>query len=201
MKSRSLLAASASLVCIAALTACSGSGDDSKDASASASSSAKSAASSAASPSAGVSKDPSKPSGGEVPPKKKGDQSNVITSLPGSRTGSCVSTAGQRDVRSGAMAAGPFDQARKDYGTKREGSAKDEVRLYWIPRDSTKMPGLVLTGRNLDTGRHISVHSKHIGDADVWRFYDTNLRLPDAGRWRLTAASGSQKGCFDLVVG
>jgi hypothetical protein len=206
MMVRSLLAASLSVVCMTGLAACSG-GDDSKDAShgsssaSSASASAGGTSSSSASPSAGVSKDPSKPSGGEVPPKKKGDQSNVLTSLPGSKKSTCVSTAGKRDVRSGSMGAGPFDQARKDYGKKRDGMPKDAVELYWIPRDSAKMPGLVLTGVNSDTGKRISVHSKNVGDADMWRYYNTQVRLPDPGHWRLTARSGSQQGCFELVVG
>lgn len=201
--SRALLAASVSLVCVAGLGACSGSGDDSKDASAKGSSSASAdgTSSSTESPSAGVSKDPGKPSGGEVPPKKKGDQSNVLTSLPGSGTAKCVSTAGKRDVRSGKMGAGPFDEARKGYGKKRDGLAKDEVRLYWIPSDSSKMPGLTLKGVNRDTGRHISMHSSNVGDADMWRYYNTVVHLPDPGHWRLTARSASQQGCFDLVVG
>jgi hypothetical protein len=203
---RALLAASVSLVCVAALGACSGSGDDSKDASSKASSSASGTSSSTESsstesPSAGASKDPSKPSGGEVPPKKKGDQSNVLTSLPGSGTAKCVSTAGKRDVRSGRMAAGPFDEARKGYGKKRDGLAKDEVRLYWIPKDSSKMPGLTLKGVNRDTGRRFSMHSSNVGDADMWRYYNTVVHLSDPGRWRLTASSSSQHGCFDLVVG
>jgi hypothetical protein len=205
MMRRSLLAATV-LVCIAGLSACSGSSDDSKKASGSGSGSspsatAGSAASASSSPSAGVSKDPSKPSGGEVPPKKRGDQSNVLTSLPGSKKSTCVSTAGKRDVRSGSMAAGPFDEARKVYGKKHAGMAKDEVQLYWIPSDSSKMPGLVLTGVNRDTGKRFTVHSSNVGDADEWRYYNTTLRLAQPGHWRLTARSASQKGCFDLVVG
>jgi hypothetical protein len=206
MVTRALGAALASMLCVAGLAACSGSGQDSKAPSSSSSSSSSAAAagggaSSSASPSTGVSKDPSKPKGGEVPPKKKGDQSNVLKSLPGSSTSRCVSTAGKRDVRSGAMGAGAFDEARRDYGTKRKGTPKDAVDLYWIPLDSTKMPGLVLTGVNSDTGRHISLHSDNVGDADLWRYYQTTVRLPDPGHWRLTARSGSQQGCFKLVVG
>lgn len=136
-----------------------------------------------------------------MPPTSPGDQSNVIKSLPGPTSGACVSTAGERDVRSGAIGAGPFDTARTEYGTKRAGFPRDAVRLYWIPKDSASMPGLMLTGRNLDTGRSFRVTEKHVGDADAWRFYDSEVRLADPGRWRLTARSGSQQGCFELTVG
>lgn len=195
------------LVCVFAVGGCSAGGDGSggpsggSTGSDGAASSADSPGSSAGSPSAGVSHDPSQPKGGEVPPKKPGDQSNVIKALPGSTTSKCVTTAGQRDLRSGTMGAGPFDTARADYGTKRPGVSKDSVRLYWIPQNSKSMPGLVLQGRNLDTGRTISVKETTVGDAEDWRFYDTNVRLPEPGRWRLTASSGSQRGCFDLTVG
>ena len=79
-----------------------------------------------------------------------GDQTDVLSNLPGSTTPGCVPVGKENDVRSGDMAAGPFDAARKGYSAKKP--AKRQVSLYFIPTHSAKLKDITVTGKNASTG-------------------------------------------------
>jgi hypothetical protein len=130
-------------------------------------------------------------------------QSGVLARLPGNDTGRCISVGDRRDVRSGGIAAGPFDTAREGYGTSiQPGMSPRTVRLYWIPEHSTTMPGLTVRMQRLqpDPGAAQTIRKNDWADADQWRFYDTNLEFPSSGTWRLRVTAGQDSGCFDLTM-
>lgn len=130
-------------------------------------------------------------------------QSGVLARLPGNDTGRCISVGDRRDVRSGGIAAGPFDTAREGYGTSiQPGMSPRTVRLYWIPEHSTTMPGLTVRMQRLqpDPGAAQTIRKNDWADADQWRFYDTNLEFPSSGTWRLRVTAGKDSGCFDLTM-
>lgn len=130
-------------------------------------------------------------------------QSGVLARLPGNDSGQCISVGDRRDVRSGGIAAGPFDTAREGYGTSiQPGMSPRTVRLYWIPEHSAAMPGLTVRMQRLqpDPGAAQAIRQDDWADADQWRFYDTNLEFPSAGTWRLRVTAGQDSGCFDLTM-
>jgi hypothetical protein len=130
-------------------------------------------------------------------------QSGVLARLPGNASGRCISVGDRRDVRSGGIAAGPFDTAREGYGTSvQPGMSPRTVRLYWIPEHSASMPGLTVRMQRLQPtrGTEQTIRKNDWADADQWRFYDTNLEFPSAGTWRLRVTAGQDSGCFDLTM-
>jgi hypothetical protein len=146
--------------------------------------------------------------GNMAPPTGSGrryasSQSGVLARLPGNDSGQCISVGDRRDVRSGGIAAGPFDTAREGYGTSiQPGMSPRTVRLYWIPEHSETMPGLTVRMQRLqpDPGAAQTIRKNDWADADQWRFYDTNLEFPSAGTWRLRVTAGQDSGCFDLTM-
>lgn len=146
--------------------------------------------------------------GNMAPPTGSGrryasSQSGVLARLPGNDSGQCVSVGDRRDVRSGGIAAGPFDTAREGYGTSiQPGMSPRTVRLYWIPEHSETMPGLTVRMQQLqpNPGAAQTIRKTDWADADQWRFYDTNIEFPSAGTWRLRVTAGQDSGCFDLTM-
>ncbi len=136
---------------------------------------------------------PAKP--GHEPTKgANGNQTDVLSNLPGSTKPGCVPVGKESDVRSGDMAAGPFDAARKGYSAKKP--AKQVVSLYFIPTHSAKLKDITVTGKNASTGATFTKMSKTIGDAEQWKFFQLELTLPDAGKWTLKASTGQDYGCW-----
>ena len=131
-------------------------------------------------------------------PKPGGKQSDVFARVPGSTSSDCVVVGDRRDVQSGGIVGGPFDDAKASYGTKRPGLGKNVVRLYWIPLNSKKMPGVTVKATNLSSGESTEVTRKAVADAEQWKFYDTELPLDSPGTWRFVVASGPDRGCFEL---
>ena len=132
----------------------------------------------------------------------KGDsQSPVLNEIPGNDDHACVDTTGKRDVRSGGMAAGPFDEARASYGERSPGKAKGSIRLYWIPRHGANPGDLTVRVTRVGGGSSTTLSQATVGDAEQWSFYDTNVPIAGKGTWRLQATSGPDRGCFDVTIG
>lgn len=125
-----------------------------------------------------------------------GQQTDVLVKLEGSSKESCAQVRSARDVRSGSFAAGPFDTARSDW---KEGDL--EVRLYLIPEHTASMPGVRVTGRNLDDGTTLDQTQTTVADADEFKFYDLELALSTPGTWELKAQAGEDSGCWRLRLG
>jgi hypothetical protein len=123
-----------------------------------------------------------------------GDQTDVLSNLPGSQKPGCVPVGKQSDVRSGDMGAGPFDAARKGYSAKNK--AKQRVSLYFIPTHSAKLRNITVVGKNASTGASFTKTSKNVGDAEQWKFFQLDLTMPHAGKWTLKASTGQDYGCW-----
>lgn len=134
--------------------------------------------------------------GGEPTLGPGGDQTDLLSKLDGSAEPGCVNVGGSRDVRSGSFAAGPFDDAKSAWTP-----GNLQVRLYFIPQDAGDMPGVTVTGRNLDDGATISQTQNEVGDADQFAFYDMQLALSTAGTWELKADAGGDSGCWRVTFG
>jgi len=128
-------------------------------------------------------------------------QESVLESLPGDTSGACVDADGKRDVRSGGIAAGAFDEASASYDAQ-----GDVVSLYWIPEHADDLSGLTVRGTQLSGGNGSFVHdetkvSDLVGDSGVWHYYLTAITVPAPGAWRLEATSGPDSGCFTVTFG
>ena len=125
-----------------------------------------------------------------VGPKK--DQSDVMTRLPGKKKQGCVEVGRGRDVRSGSMAAGPFDTAA---------STGAKVRLYFIPSKGKKLEPLTVNFLNKATGAQFVRQQKQISDVNEINFYDLTVAIPDPGTWTVRATNGAESGCWVAKLG
>ena len=175
---------------------CSSGGDDQEAAAGTPSDKSSAADGPSASPSPGADKVDRMADDNGAPgkPDAKGRQTDVFERVPGKKSGACVAVGGERDVKSGGFLGGPFDDARKSYGKKREGMKRNQVRLYWVPQHSEPMKGVTVTATS--GGKTVKVTQRNVADAEQWKFYDTNITLPNGGSWRFQVSSGVDQGCF-----
>ncbi len=128
-----------------------------------------------------------------------GSQQQVLAGIDGERRGGCVDTGEARDVRSGGLAAGPFDEVRAGWdagsGTSRT------VPFYLIPEHPGAMDGVVLTGRLVEGSQRFREKHRRTSRVEGFDFYDLDLTLPAAGTWRLRATAGRDVGCWTVEVG
>ncbi len=127
-------------------------------------------------------------------PDARGRQGVVFDRLPGNKTGACEVVGDRRDVKSGGFVGGAFDDARKSYGKVRPGLKPKQVRLYWVPEHAKPMGGVTVVATT--AGARVKVVQRTAADAEQWKFYDTLIKLPSAGRWRFKVSSGADHGCF-----
>jgi hypothetical protein len=126
---------------------------------------------------------------------------SVLTRLP-NPAGSCPAVGGGRDVRSGSMAAGPFDTAKKQFATSRSTSPEPtKVRLYWIPKSGKAVSGgLVLKVTKVAAGAKTNtVRDGVVSDAAGVSFYDSQVPIAGPGTWQIKATSGQDTGCFRVT--
>jgi hypothetical protein len=195
-----------------ALTACSTTSPSSSAAGAAASRSASGAASSqpastptasgSGTPGANASPTPAPAATGSATPTRAGDQSPVLSSLPGSAKSGCVAVGKRTDVRSGSMAAGNFETARKQFTDQAGSVPAPTVNLYLIPADARSLSKVTLTLEQVG-GQHLkrSVTSTSVQDAEQWKYFSVQTSVPAAGTWRLRATSGASTGCFEVTFG
>ena len=127
--------------------------------------------------------------------------SSVLDRLP-SPAGSCPAVGSDRDVRSGSMAAGPFDAARAQFSSSKPTSPEaTKVRLYWIPKSGkTSAHGLVLKVTKVGSNGTVNtVRDAVVADAGGVSFYDSQVPIPGPGTWQIKATSGSDTGCFQVT--
>jgi hypothetical protein len=123
----------------------------------------------------------------------------VLDAVGGSPRGDCVEVGEARDVRSGGLAAGPFDEARAGFRDT-AGDART-VRLYVIPQHTRATPGIVVRGQRDDGALTFRAVEANVSHADRFEFYDLDITVPSAGRWRLRASAGADSGCWTVVLG
>lgn len=137
------------------------------------------------------------------PPSKKADgrQNAVLRALPGTGSG-CVDVGDDTDVRAGSFAAGNFAVAKSQFTSQVKSSGAPVVRLYAIPAHARKMPGVTVTATPLTgSGSTQEVSSSSVGTANTWTYYNVDLPVDAAGRWRLRMSSGTDSGCFVVRFG
>ncbi len=137
------------------------------------------------------------------PPSKRSDgrQSAVLRALPGTGSG-CVDVGDGTDVRAGSFAAGNFTVARSQFTSQAKSSGAPVVRLYAIPAHAKRMSGITVTATPLTgPGSTQKVSSSSIGTANTWTYYNVDLPVDAAGRWRLRMSAGQDSGCFVVRFG
>jgi hypothetical protein len=146
----------------------------------------------------GASTGVSRPTG----PARAGDQSQVLTSLPGSPRPGCVVVGDRADVRSGTMAAGNFVRAREEFRRLAASQPQPSIFLYVIPGDARRPRSVTVQLRQLSGGTaRRTVTSSSVQDADQWKYFAVNVFVPGPGTWRLTTRAGADRGCFDVTFG
>lgn len=134
-------------------------------------------------------------------PDKKGRQTAVLGRVEGSKGKACIDTDGGRDLRAGQFVAGPFDEAVAQWDKPKEGLKKRDVRLYWVPLHSKKMPGITVVATHSESGEKVTVSQDDFGDAEQWKYYNVVMNLPQNGTWTLRGTAGEDRGCFKVTVG
>jgi hypothetical protein len=128
---------------------------------------------------------------------REAQQVSLLEALPGEAGEGCVRVGDNRDVRSGSVGAGPFDEAVRSYRQQRSDGQPATVRLYFIPATGgEELPGLSLTVENTRTGAEQTVKVTDTADADGWTFYDVQVPVPADGTYEIRAVSGPDSGCF-----
>lgn len=149
------------------------------------------------SPSEGPTRTVGKPvePGGEPTLGPKGEQTDVLGNLPGSTKPGCVRVGRKaRDVRSGDMAAGPFDAARTEYVPTK--AKKRRVSLYFIPTHTDGLKTIAVHGRQAGSGATFDETSDSVADAESFKYFAMELDLPRPGRWTISANTGRDNGCW-----
>ena len=132
-------------------------------------------------------------------PGPNGEQTDVLSNLPGSTKPGCVKVGPKaRDVRSGDMAAGPFDTARKAYVPSK--ASKRKVSLYFIPKHTENLKQIAVTGTNKAGGAKLAAESKNVADAEQFKFFQLTLDVPKPGTWTIAANTGQDNGCWIVTL-
>jgi hypothetical protein len=124
----------------------------------------------------------------------------VLARVKGPSQDVCTDTTGKRDVRSGSIVGGAFDEATSAWGTKRKGVPPQNVRLYWVPLHAQKMPGVTVVAHNAGTGTTVKVINRDYGDAEQWKYYNTDFVLLEPGEWQVRVTAGPDSGCFLMTL-
>ena len=133
--------------------------------------------------------------------KPRGNQGDVLASLPGNASGDCVEVGDLRDVRSGTMAAGNFATARQQFADQVGTKSQPTVFLYLIPSDSRRPGAVTVRLQQVPGGPARTIKSEVMETADRWRYFPVNLSIPAEGTWRITATTRKAKGCFLVTFG
>ncbi|RLV47607.1 hypothetical protein D9V37_15700 [Nocardioides mangrovicus] len=100
-------------------------------------------------------------------------------------------------MRSGRLAMGDFVSARRLFA--HGGSAYDaaESFFYVIPTSSRLTSARVTFSPVSGGGKTTTVTTRQHEEAAQWTYYPVHVKLTP-GVWRLTAVSGTDRGCFLL---
>jgi hypothetical protein len=125
----------------------------------------------------------------------RADQTSVLAALPGPTGRGCAVVGGRRDVRSGTMAAGNFQNARAAFAN---GSRR--LYLYAIPQHARDLRSVRVMIDPRGAGATTTYTSTSIEQAEPWQYFALTLPIPAAGAYRLTMVAGANQGCFDVTM-
>jgi hypothetical protein len=132
-------------------------------------------------------------------PEQQPNQISVLNSLPGHASASCATVGTNSDIRSGSIAAGNFQEARKQYATDIKTTETPQLNLYVIPQNARGMRKLTVTVDPPGSGPNQTVTSNQVEEADQWRYFALVLPVRDPGAYQLSMTSGANHGCFDVT--
>lgn len=124
-----------------------------------------------------------------------GRQDGVLDTLPGRTREGCVDVAGGRDVRSGGIAAGPFDEVLDAWSVDGE-LTEQHAMIYFIPLHAEKLGELAVTATR--GSEQATVVRNSVSEAEQWSYFDTEILFPSPGQWTIRAQSGQDRGCWIL---
>lgn len=128
---------------------------------------------------------------------RKGDQSKLVSAIPGNASDACVTVGkGERSARSGGIAVAGFEEARSGFRSAK-GDKASVVHLQVIPsavRDA-KSVSVHLTAPNGPSKRETS---NDRGTANGWVYFSVPVRIEGPGMWVMEVSYGSQSGCFRI---
>jgi hypothetical protein len=103
------------------------------------------------------------------------------------------------DAKSGDFVAGNF---YKLVGTTAPGNPQFQAKVYWVP--ATPEPGVTLNieVRSLEdlSSPPITATAAVTASGPAGFFWPSDVPLPAQGRWRITASTETQWGCYDVSV-
>jgi hypothetical protein len=125
------------------------------------------------------------------------DQTKVLNTLPGdSAADTCVAVGTHTTVRSGAIAAGNFVSARSSFRSQYRKTELPEVTMYVIPQHAAHLTSATITVTARSNGATKSVTTKSVQSGDAAQYFVAQVPVATPGAYRLTMASGSDRGCF-----
>lgn len=80
---------------------------------------------------------------------------------------------------------------------------ENENKLWFAPLHTEEMPGLTIRAIPLARPEKArTIEYRHVAwtTSDGDPFYPGEIRLPEAGIWRLIATSGPDWGCFEMTL-
>ena len=134
---------------------------------------------------------------GPSTPKNPENQTRVLDSLPGNAKPGCVEVGDRSDLRSGAIAAGNFADARAQYASNAGSQEQPEVHLYVIPQHAKQLHSVTVTMEPMSrAAKRSTVTSRSVEQADVWTYFSVHIPVPAPGEYRIRMVAGADQGCF-----
>lgn len=124
------------------------------------------------------------------------NQRSVLKSLPGSTAAKCQVVRNRRDVLSGSMGAGNFQQARQQFKTDYGTTEVPMLNMYAIPEHAGHLKKVTAVINPRGAGQSTRVTSKTVEPADAYRYFAMQLPVRKPGTYRISLRSGHDSGCF-----
>jgi hypothetical protein len=124
------------------------------------------------------------------------NQQSVLASLPGSSSPSCAEVGSNSNLRSGSVAVGNFVSARKQYRSTVDTTEVPELSMYVIPLHAAHLRSATVTVDPQGKGATKKVTTRAVQQADASQYFSLQVPIAAPGRYRLSVASGPDRGCF-----
>lgn len=124
------------------------------------------------------------------------NQAAVLTSLPGSAKVTCAQVGSNRDLRSGSIGMGNFQNARHDFSSQLGHTEVPQLNMYIIPEHTKHLTSATVRVAPTGSGKPSIVRTNQVEDAEPYQYFALVLPIAHAGTYRLTVTSGTDTGCF-----
>ena len=96
-------------------------------------------------------------------------------------------------VRSGDVAMGDFQQARKQFS--QDESQTNALYFFVIPQHAGTMKGATVKATKPGASA-LTFRSDSASSANDWKYYPVNVSLTAPGAWTFQVQAGQDRGCF-----